>query len=277
MEEERVENVDRYLKEHISKSDIEEIIGNVIQGYKISERMLYLYQRAFVHKSVTNKIKNLEGVPKYMEENNERMECLGDSILGASTKLYFFHKYPTLDQGNLTKISNRIVCGTQCTKFAKKIGMSGKILMTEKTERMQLDENDRFLEDAFESLICAMFLEHGMGCTDLFMKNIIEKYTSESEYLRNTNYKAMLLDYCQNKKFSEPTYEIMSQEMEEGNRKIFCIVVKIGKERKGVGSGKKVKEAQMKAAKHALERMNLLKKLEYSLYREVYPSKPLPS
>lgn len=266
-------NLDRYKTPHITKKEIEEIIGNVIPGYKISERKLYLYQRAFVHKSVTGQIKDLEGIPKYMLENNERMEYLGDSYLGASTRLYFFVKYPKLDQGILTSISNRVVCGSQCTIFAKKIGMSGKILMSEKTERMKGNENDRFLEDAFEALICAMFLEHGSGCIDLFIKNIIEKYMSEKEYLINTNYKAMLLDYCQSKKLPEPKYNIQYQTMEEGNQKCFSILLEIGGKRKGRGTGKKVKEAQMNAAKHALSRMGLLEDLQLSLYHSLHSSR----
>lgn len=246
----------KYVTPHITKGEIEEILGKVVP-IRISANKLFLYQRAFVHCSVPNDAKGIPDACEYLLESNERLEYLGDAYLACAVSNYLYHRYPDVDEGELTKYCSRIVCGTQCSRLAKAIGMKGRMLMSEQTENMKGMDNTRFLEDAFEALVGAIGLDHGYAKVEEFMFALIEKYLDEeNDILRDRNYKDALLRHTQKKKMTTPEY-ITLHETGRPNEKEFTVVVKVYGRRCGRGRGSKVRTAQQMAAKDAIDRLGL--------------------
>lgn len=246
-----------YSVEHISKNEIEEIISKVYP-IKISDDKLFYYQRAFVHCSIPNDIKDTTDKPcNYLLKSNERLEYLGDSMLDQAVRYYLFFKYPDAEEGKLTKYCSRIVCGKQCSIYAEKIGMKGKILMSEQTEIMGGKDNTRFLEDAFEALIGAIGIDHGSEIVYKFVLNLIQKYIDEEEdILTDKNYKDALLRHTQKRGITAPEY-IKISETGKPNEKEFTVVVNVYGGRQGKGRGPRLKDAQQVAAKMAMKRLGL--------------------
>lgn len=245
----------KYTVPHITKEKIEEIMGNVMP-IKISDDKLPIYQRAFVHCSVPNDAKDVPDACEYLKSSYERLEYLGDAYLDAAVSDYLYHRYPDVDEGKLTKYRSRIVEGPSCSKLAEKIGLKSHVLMSEQTENMNGNENTRFLEDVFEALIGAIYLDHGYDVVSRFIFGIIEKYIDDSDILRDRNYKDALLRHTQKKQIPPPEYVIIN-ESGKPNEKEFTVVVNIYGRRGGKGRGSKVKTAQQKAAKNAIERLSL--------------------
>lgn len=227
----------------ISKEEVENIIK-----MKINPDNLYLYQRALIHKSISRNEPN----DSPLAYSNERLETLGDSILGAVVMEYLFHKYPKKNEGSLTKYRTRIVRGTTLSEFAIKAGLKGKILMTDQVKKMDGLDNPRILEDAFEAFVGAIFLDQKYEGAKHFLINFIEEHLQEEKILTDDNYKDMLLRYTQSIHCEKPIYEITNRSAKE-----FTIVVILFGERRGKGRNVKKKTAEQLAAKNAIDNLSL--------------------
>ena len=244
-----------YSKEHITKKEIEEILSRVL-SIKISDDKLFYYQRALVHCSVPNDIKEIENPCEYLTKSNERLEHLGDSMLDHAVRYYLFFKYSQAEEGKLTKYCSRIVCGKKCSEYAEKIGIKGNILMSDQTRSMGGIHNVRFLEDAFEALIGAIGIDHGFDVVYDFVVALIENYVDEDDILTDHNYKDALLRHTQKQGMDPPEYIIIS-ETGKPNEKEFTVVVNVYGGRKGKGRGSKLKDAQQVAAKNAIRLLEI--------------------
>lgn len=235
---------------HISREKIEKIAGT-----KVNE--LLLYRRALVHKSVQKLVKqSTVEVLDYLKESNERLEFVGDSILGAVIADYLFTKYPSKDEGYLTKYRTRIVKSKTLSFFAEKIGIKDNILMSRQVVNMNGMENKRFLEDAFESFIGAIYYDKGFEAAKEFILNVISKFLTESKILKDDNYKDLLLRYAQFIKTPHPEYNTIKEHGQPHNRQ-FVVEVKLFGERQGKGIARIKKEAEQLAAKEAIKRLNI--------------------
>lgn len=237
-----------FSKEHISREEIQEIIDRI---YHVPIRRLTLYQRAFVHKSIFKYINPQTVELDYLRESNEKLELIGDSVLDLSVILYLVNKYPEDNEGQLSQKRIRIVKGKTLHVLAKKIGFEGKILMT---NHVRNGPNENLLEDAFEAFIAAIFLDHGQVIADKFIVSLIEKHIEPTFIEKNDNYKDIL-----NHKFSSntPEYKIVKEVLKE-NKKEFTIAVYIYGKLYGKGTANKKKDAEQKAAKFALQYLNII-------------------
>lgn len=218
-------------------------IESVIKPLKVKNNdALSLYQQAFVHKSVL-KYSDEHGITK----SYERLECLGDRVLDLAVVDYLYHKYPEDDEGEISRKKVRIVQGSTLSLLAKKCGIQGKILMTDHTSNLGGQQNNNLLEDVFESLIGAIFKDHGYEIAKEFVVSKIKQYISKSLIETDTNYKDQLNKYC-SKVGTSPEYSILRHD-ESG----FVVIVKIFEEIKGKGRGKKKKDAEQEAARIALK------------------------
>lgn len=228
---------------------------NKIAGFNVGR--VDLYRRALVHKSIQKLVKQSEGKTlDYLKESNERLEFVGDSILGAVIADYLYNKYPDKDEGYLTKYRTRIVKGKTLAFFAEKIGIKGSVLMSRQVISMNGLENKRFLEDAFESFIGAIFYDKGFEVAKKFIITIIEKYLDESKILNDDNYKDLLLRYAQFIKTPHPEYNTINEYGQPHNKQ-FVVEVKLFGERQGKGIARIKKEAEQLAAKEAIKRLNI--------------------
>lgn len=206
-----------------------------------------LYELAFIHKSAS--LQSADGMPL----NNERLEYLGDAILGAITADVLFKYFPNKDEGFLTQVRSKIVSRESLNKLAIKIGLDKQI-----TSNVNMQNNKHIYGDAFEALIGAMYLDQGYQITKTFIETkIFPNYINLEEVVTvETNFKSKLIEWAQkNKK------DVFFDTHEEGLDKIhklplFISEVEIEEVIMGKGMGTSKKEAQQKAAREALQRLN---------------------
>ncbi len=185
-----------------------------------------------------------------LAQNNERLEFLGDAMLGAIVAEYLFKKYPYQTEGYLTEMRSRIVRRETLNNVALRMGLQ---------KLVQYNQNDRGLSrshifgNALEALIGAVYLDQGFPKTRGFIiKQIIHPYI-DIENIENTdtNYKNKLLSWAQrnNHVLSFDTLE----EKVEGSRKLFTIGIALDGEVMATGTGYNKKEAGQVAAQKAIE------------------------
>lgn len=203
------------------------------------------YRLALMHRSK----------PEEATDSNERLEFLGDAILGAIVAEYIFKKYPYQPEGYLTELRSRLVRRETMNSVALRMGLNRLV---------QYNQNDRSLSrshifgNALEALIGAVYLDQGFTKTRKFILNqfiraYIDLDTVEST---DTNYKNQLLSWAQrNNKIL--VFETLEEKM-EGTRKLFTMGIMLDGELLISGSGFNKKEAGQVAAKNALMALNAL-------------------
>ena len=237
-------------KEHISRGEIESIIGMRV-------RNISYYQRALVHKSVLKLTKGREDVPEYMKESYERLEFLGDSVLSLVVATHLFQEYKDKDEGFLTKLRTRLVRGKTLSCISRKLDIGKYILMTNQVLKINGRENDSILENVYESVIGAIYLDLGFQYAEKFIKQNFE-HVQKDLISNDDNYKDILLRYTQANYTNLPMYEQISMDGPPHNR-TFTIKVIVGDQTLGKGTGKTKKDAEQNAAKQACNQFNILK------------------
>jgi ribonuclease-3 len=229
-------------KPHISREEIQDILGGM------KPKNLEVYRKALVHKSLNKHVKySLEqGIPicSYLVDqkqpaSNERLEFLGDSILDFIVSEYLFTKFPSQDEGFLTRLKIKIVKGAHCVKFSKIIGLGKYILTGNIVKKDELGSyNDKLLEDAFEAFLAAIKIDLGFKFVNEFVIKLIERNINFDELLYDDNYKDILMRYTQSKKISLPIYRVLGQNGPP-HKRIFTVQVflLIDSEEKGMGLG----------------------------------------
>lgn len=198
------------------------------------------FQLALMHRS-----KNDE-----LARNNERLEFLGDAMLGAIVGEYLFKKYPTQPEGYLTEMRSRIVRRETLNNVAMRMGMN-KLVQYNNQDR-GLDRSHIF-GNAFEALVGAVYLDQGYSKTRTFIiRQFLHAYIDiEMIASTDTNYKNQLLNWAQRHK-RQITFEAVS-EKKEGSRKAFTIGILLDGELLCSGTGYNKKHAGQEAAKKAME------------------------
>ena len=239
-----------FSKPHVTREDIQEMLSMKIKN-------ITHYQRALVHKSIYKAVKRYQGnnLQEYLFQHNERLEFLGDSVLGLIVANYLFHKYPENDEGFLTRIKTKLVNGVQLSKLAKQINLGKYILMSNHVENIKGRNSQKILEDAFEAFLAAIFKDLGFDAVNSFVINLIEKLDF-NDILFEDNYKDILLKYSQKVfKNCTPEYILVNTEGPPHNR-IFNVIVTINDKRYETGSGKSKKQAEQLAAEKTLKLIN---------------------
>ena len=193
--------------------------------------------------------------PEEVTDSNERLEFLGDAILGAIVAEYLFKKYPYQPEGYLTELRSKIVRRETMNNVALRMGLN---------KLVQYNQNDRGLSrshifgNALEALIGAVYLDRGFTKTrDFILNQLIRAYidldTMEST---DTNYKNQLLSWAQRKGHSL-TFDTLDEKM-EATRKLFTVGIMLDGELVASGTGFNKKEAGQVAAKNALEKLDTI-------------------
>ena len=219
----------------LTRKDIEEII-------QMKPVNIELYKKAFVHKSVV-KFSKSGNYPDYFRESYERFEFLGDSVLNLVVANYLFNKYPDEAEGHLTRIRTKLVNGKTLAMFANKLNLKKFMIISNNVECINGRNNNRILEDIFESLICSINLDLGFKYAEKFILTTIEKYIDFDELLLDNNYKDILLRFCQNRMNTTPTYNTVETIGPPHNRtfKVNCLIEKTVY-KMGIGRSKKLAE-----------------------------------
>lgn len=207
---------------------------------------LTLFRLAFSHKS-GNTIK------AYAIQNNERLEYLGDAILGTIVAEYLFKKYPEGDEGFLTKMRSKIVKRQSLNKVGDQMGLD-ELLNDLNNTRLSRS----MLGNAVEALIGAIYLEKGYDYTSkyvikIILRNYIDVHELESF---DDNYKSQLLEFCQ-KKGQAVNYKLVARyKLEKRDR--FKVAVLVDGERISTADDYNKKSAEQTASHFALKKLGVV-------------------
>ena len=221
------------------RQDIDTLVGTKIKDIE-------LYRRAFTHKSALKQYS--------FESSNETLEFMGDSVLGFVITKFLFDKYEKNQEGFLTRARTKLVRGKTLSTIAEKLGLDKWIWMDDKGMRNGWVKNPKIMEDAFESLIGAIYLDLGMVHAKQFILRIFNDpniVNLNAVIRKDDNYKDMLMRWCQARKFDLPEYV---QDAQDGTR--FRVLVYVEGERSGFGCATTKKEAEQIAACFALKKLN---------------------
>ena len=227
------------------KNELAQNIKNIVGFYPND---VFLFERALVHKSAV-----YDHSSSYTR-SNERLEFLGDAILGAVVADYLFKQYPKKDEGFLTKMRSKIVSRHSLNDLAKKIGLN-KIVIARLDKK---SKTDSIYGNAFEALIGAIYLDRGTkACEKFILERIIYPYIS-LERLENeeTNFKSRIIEWAQKEK-RDLVFEIVG-EVGEGRNKVFEACVKLDGEEITRGKEKSKKKAEQKAAEQFCKKFKVL-------------------
>lgn len=184
---------------------------------------------------------------------NERLEFLGDSILGFLTARYLYQNFPHKPEGQLTKMRAAQVCESALCQYAGEIGLGEVLLLGKGEEKCGGRERPSTLADAFEALLAAMYLDGGIEPVEKFLLPIIERHHLDDQ---TTDYKTMLQELIQQNAGDKLHYEQVSESGPD-HEKVFSSVVYLNDRIVGKGSGKSKKEAEQSAARNALAHLNV--------------------
>jgi ribonuclease-3 len=212
-------------------------------GYAFSDRSLLL--EALTHASGAD----------LRLASNERLEFLGDAILGAVVCELLFEQYPDYQEGDLTKIKSVVVSRQTCAKISEALGMQ-EFLIVGKGMASSQAIPPSLLADVFESLVAAIYLDGGNDASSRF----IQEYIGPEIELAATgelggNYKSLLQQFAQREVASTPTYLLLDEKGPD-HRKCFKIAAQIGTTRYQAAWGRNKKEAEQRAACNALAELN---------------------
>ena len=214
-------------------------------GYTFQNRALL--ENALTHSSCANESRG-------KLQSNERLEFLGDSILGMVVADHLYRNHPDLPEGVLTRTRAALVCEDSLVVVAEELGL-GQYLRLGKGEETGGGRNRPSIRaDAVEAVLAAVYLDGGIGSA----RKIIQKYILSREVAGLTkprDYKTALQELVQRESGQVLAYRLTGEEGPDHNKRFFVEVTLNGKS-VGQGSGRSKKEAEQMAAKAAIEVLN---------------------
>ena len=186
-------------------------------------------------------------------QSNEKLEFLGDSILEFLSSIYIYKNYSKLKEGEMTKVRAQVVCEASLYKIATAHNFSD-FLNLGKSERMGGTEvKPAILADSVEAVIAAMYLDGGIEPVNQFIvKNLKDEVEYASKNVGQKDYKTVLQEILQKHGNVHIEYKIIKETGPDHNKKFVAEVIMNGKVLEN-GEGKSKKQAEMEAAKHAIE------------------------
>ncbi|MCX7929478.1 MAG: ribonuclease III [Chlorobi bacterium] len=233
-----------------SRRPVEHVLGErrhaLEQLLGVDIRQAYLYEEALTHRSYLQ-VKNDPTV-----QSNERLEFLGDAILGLVVAEYLFHHHEDVAEGELTKMRSWLVNKKSLAICARKLQLDRFMLMSYSAANALAKGNDSVLADAVEALIAAVYLDHDFEQARRFIEERLLPLMLEERVMYDTNFKSLLLEHVQARGYSAPRYQVI-EERGPDHEKQFTVAVYVGSSSVGIGTGRSKKEAEQNAARQALE------------------------
>ncbi|MBQ9066244.1 MAG: ribonuclease III [Clostridia bacterium] len=221
--------------------ELEEKLGHTFQD-------LTLLDTALTHSSYAN-----EQGPGH--KYNERLEFLGDSVLGFITADAFFNHFRDMPEGKLTKLRASAVCEKSCCDFARELDLGAYMLLGKGEQKSGGRDRTSILADAFEAVIAAIYLDGGIEPARTFVlrfvMNAVEQHT-----ITFKDYKTKLQEVIQENREEQLTY-VLTGESGPDHDKRFEVEVHLNSNVIGRGAGRTKKHAEQEAAREALELMGI--------------------
>ena len=214
-------------------------------GYTFKDKELL--KKALRHTSYANE-RNLE--------SNEKLEFLGDSILEFLSSKYIYNYYKYLTEGEMTKVRATVVCGRSLSKVAKLHNFSDFLYLGKSEQKANGENRPAILEDSVEAMIAAIYLDGGLEEAEKFIvENLKEEIREATKHVGDKDYKTVLQEKLQENGDVKIEYKTIGESGPDHD-KSFIVEVEVNGKFLAKGKGKSKKEAQMRAAKLALENLN---------------------
>ena len=219
---------------------LEEIIGNKISSKEI-------FSQALRHRSLLRRRLDSRLI------SNERLEYLGDAILGFIVADYLYHQFRSENEGFLTRLRSKLVKGEALARYAADIELGQLIMMSANMKQMDGEENSSILANAYEALIGAIYIDMGIESARSFIdKTMLQRIDLVHLAQKTDNYKSILLESAQAKGWKQPQY-VVASESGPSHDKTFTVDAIVNNEVMGRGTAPNKKKAQQLAARAALE------------------------
>ena len=215
---------------------------------------LDLLRLALTHRSYLNE----QGVEQLraVHHSNERLEFIGDSILGMITAEFLYQLYPDLPEGSLTAYRTALVRTETLADWARRFQLDTSLYLSRGESVAEGEIRDRILAGAFEAVIAAIYFDQGLEATRDFLHDLLEEDAEEIISVgQETNYKGRLQELVQEWKRVTPVYNTLSVEG-PAHERTFTVEVLVDGEPLGAGAGSSKRMAQQVAARRALMKLS---------------------
>jgi ribonuclease III len=232
-----------FRKRKASERELKEAIRNIF-GYQPGN--IALYRLAFKHKSMATSVTN------GFRHSNERLEYLGDAVLGSIVADFLFKKFPYKDEGFLTEMRSRIVSRSNLNSLSRKLGID-RLVEASKDNNVT---HSSILGDAFEALVGAVYLDKGYRFAQhILINQVIQTHLDIDELLTTEiNFKSKIIEWAQKEK--KAAEFILVEELGNGKKsKLYVVSLVIEGQEYGQGRDFSIKKAEQQAARLAWEKM----------------------
>jgi ribonuclease-3 len=225
--------------------DIQEKLGVVFRSPQLIEL-------AFTHRSFRN-----EAADKDLQ-HNERLEFLGDAVLGLAVANYLYKRLPDSPEGKLTQVRGVMASAKFIEVVAEEIGL-GEFLLMSKGERKSFDRRERsrpiLMANAFEALLGAMYLDRGMGVVELFLGNYyFPKLPEVINRQMHIDPKSCFQELAQERWKITPLYQVIAETGPAHDKRFVVVALGVNGKHVGEGSGASKFDAETEAARDALRK-----------------------
>lgn len=224
-------------------------LKEILKKYDINVRSYDNFLLAMTHSSYAN---------EHQLKHNERIEFLGDSILGMLVAEYIYTNFENMPEGNMSKLRATYVCEDANAKYAKEIGIDQILLLGKGEEQTGGRTRPAILSDAFESFLGAIYLEGDIEEVKKLLKVVVFPHVLAINEVQFVDYKSRLQEYIQAETRSALEYRLDNVQGPPHMR-VFTMSVYLENIKLGTGVGKTKKDATQEAAKSALQKMAKIK------------------
>lgn len=212
-----------------------------------------LLRLALIHRSYLNEL-GLDS-DEAVADSNERLEFLGDAVLGMITAEFLYARYPDLPEGQLTAFRTALVRTETLADWARHFNLDQHLYLGRGELINEGDVRDRILAGAFEAIIAAIYLDRGLRKTRNFLQKLLQ---ADADAIisagQETNYKGRLQELIQDRQRITPAYYTLSVSG-PAHERTFEVAVLVGEQQIGTGSGSSKRAAQQEAAREALDQI----------------------
>jgi len=218
----------------------------LISDLGIKPRRLEIYEQSFMHRSIVHE-QNMD-----THQSNERLELLGDSVLGLAITASLLKRYPTAEEGDLSKMKAQLGSRQTLGEVSRRLGLSAFLRVGRGEELSRSNSLPSLIGNAFEALVGAVFLDCGYeAAADCVIRWLEPEFAKD---LIAQDYKSVLQEYTQRRFHSPPFYQVLRTYGPE-HRKTFEVAMKLNGRVYGRGRGHTKKDAEQDAARLTLRRM----------------------
>lgn len=210
-----------------------------------------ILRRALSHKSFANEGRQRGNREVFVLQHNERLEFLGDSVLGLIISDLLCERFPDVDEGKLSKMRSSLVKEETLARVARGLNLGPELFLGKGEESTQGRDKDSILSSGYEAVLGAVYLDGGLPAAYKMVETHFSSHLSDVAAFSQHDTKTQLQELCQSRFHRSPNYRVVA-ELGPDHEKEFEVMVAMGKLQR-YGKGRNKKEAEQSAARFLLE------------------------